>query len=213
MLRNLWWIAFILLQACAEPAFEFRGYDDHSNCTDVIDTELANGARYDGVFASEDPENPAQTVELSGTLFSENVRIDVTCTAGRVDSIQYVSQASDPVETGAIFAKFAAELEALFGAPTVIASDRARSLRYICHSPAPVLLEEWRLVAEGDEEGDDEVVEHEVYVAVVPGATECLRATAATRVAGVRRDGTTEAYRQPRPGATCFRIAPRTCTL
>ncbi|HUF74534.1 MAG TPA: hypothetical protein VMR74_16755 [Gammaproteobacteria bacterium] len=187
MLRNLWWIAALpALNACSEPAFEFRGYSDRSNCTGIIDAELANGARYDGVFASEDPENPAQTVELSATLFSENVRINVTCTAGRVDSIQYVSQASDPVETGAIFAKFAAELEALFGEPTAIASDRARSLRYFCHSPAPVLLEEWRLLAEGDEEGEDEVVEHEVYVAVVPGAAECLRANAATRVAGVR---------------------------
>lgn len=179
MPRNRWWIASLpALAACSEPAFEFRGYSDFSSCTGVIDIELANGGRYDGVFASEDPENPAQTVELSGTLFAENVRIDVTCTAGRVDSIQYVSPASDPIETGAIFARFAAELEALFGEPTVITSDSARSLRYLCHSPSPVLLEEWRLEAEGDEGGEDRAVEHEVYVAVVPRAAECLRPAA-----------------------------------
>lgn len=178
MLRNLWWIALLLaLQACSKPVFEFRGYTDLSSCTEVVDAELANGARYDGVFGSEDEANPAQTVELSGMLFSERVDIDVTCTSGRIDSIQYVSPASDPIETGAIFARFAAELEALFGAPTVITSENARSLRYLCQTPSPVLLEEWVLEPEGgpDEAAADETIWHEVYLAVVPQAAACLR--------------------------------------
>lgn len=177
MLRNLWWTALLLaLQACSEPVFEFRGYTDLSSCTEIIDAELANGARYDGVFGSEDPENPAQTVELSGMLFSERVNIDVTCTSGRIDSIQYVSPARDPIETGAVFARFAAELEALFGAPTVITSEEARSLRYLCHTPSPVLLEEWVIETEGGPgEAVDETTEHEVYLAVVPEAAACLR--------------------------------------
>lgn len=175
MLPNRWWIAALpALSACSEPAFEFRGYSDLSSCTAVIDAELANGAEYVGVYSSADPENTAQTVELSGTLFTERVDIEIACTARGVQSVQYVSTASDPIETGRIFAKFASELEALFGAPTAIATDQARSLRYLCHSPPPVLLEEWRLVSD-TEEAVDEFVEHEVYVAVVPGAAECLR--------------------------------------
>ena len=162
-----------MLSACAKPNFEFRAYTDLSTCTDVIDAELAGGARYNGVYASEDPADPAQTVELSGTLFSQSVDIEVICTAGRVDTITYLSAASDPIETGAIFASFADELEALFGAPTVIVSEQTRSLRYLCHSHSPVLLEEWRL-GPNQEADEAEIVEHEVYVSVVPSAAACI---------------------------------------
>lgn len=170
MVLRLSWIACVLmLQACAEPKFEFRGYTDLSSCTEVIDAELANGSRYQGVFDAEDSETPGSTIELSGELFSEDVRIDVTCTAGRITSIHYISQASDPRETGALWALFSQELGGLFGEPTEIFTDEGRSRRFLCHSPSPVLLEEWRLETE-----DDEDPAHEIYLAIVPEAAECL---------------------------------------
>lgn len=173
--NGIWTLPVLTLCACADPKFEFRGYTDRSGCTDVIDAELASGAGYEAVFDAEDPENPAQTIELSGTIFDEPVRIEVTCTAGRIDSIQYISARTDPRETGALFARFADELEARFGEPTVIVGDDARSLRFLCHSPSPVLLEEWRLGTEDSGEDDQEAV-HEVYLAVVPGAAACVDA-------------------------------------
>jgi hypothetical protein len=170
--NGVWILPLLMLSGCGEPRFEFRGYSDRSGCTGVIDAELANGSNYEAVFDA-DPENPAQTIELSGTIFEAPVRIDVTCTSGRIDTIQYVSRASDPQETGALFTRFSAELDSLFGEPTIITSDNARSLRYLCHSPSPVLLEEWRL--EPEEGGDEEEkAVHELYLAVVPDAAECL---------------------------------------
>lgn len=171
--NGVWVLPLLALSGCAEPKLEFRGYTDLSGCTDVIDAELANGSSYEGVFDAEDPENPAQTIELSGTIFDEPVRIDVTCTAGRIDSIHYLSRASDPLDTGAVFARFMTGLDAMFGQPDVVASDNARSLRYLCRNPSPVLLEEWRLEPDEGEQTGDEEPDHEVYIAVVPSAAEC----------------------------------------
>jgi hypothetical protein len=171
--NGVWILPLLALSGCGEPRFEFRGYSDRSSCTGIIDAELANGSSYEAVFDAEDPENPAQTIELSGTIFDEPVRIEVTCTSGRIDMIQYISRTSDARETGALFIRFSAELGTLFGEPSVITSDNARSLRYLCRGPSPVLLEEWRLEPAEDADEDDEPP-HELYIAVVPGAAECL---------------------------------------
>jgi hypothetical protein len=172
--KDVWILPLLALSGCAEPKLEFRGYTDLSGCTDIIDAELANGSSYEGVFDAEDPEDPAQTIELSGTIFDEPVRIDVTCTAGRIDSIHYLSRARDPRDTGAVFARFMAGLDAIFGQPDTVTSENARSLRYLCRNPSPVLLEEWRLEPDEEQEAEDEEPDHEVYIAVVPSATACL---------------------------------------
>jgi hypothetical protein len=139
----------LALVACAKPRVEFRGYSDLSGCTEVIDTELANGASFLGGFDSEDPENPGYITELSGEIFDERVRIEIHCDVrGFLSSVHYISAATDPEDTGALFFRFAGELEALFGEPTLIETDISRSLRFVCHSPSPVILDEWRLEAE-----------------------------------------------------------------
>lgn len=161
------------LQACAEPSFEFRGYSDLSSCGEIIDAELANGGTFQGGYASEDLENPGYVTELSGELFAEPVRIDVLCNIqGFISSIHYISRATDPMETGPIFRRFGDELAMQFGEPTVIVTEQGRSLRYVCQNPSPVLLDEWRLESEGDDEDQEPV--HEVYLAVMPRNTECL---------------------------------------
>ena len=160
----------VALQACSEPRFEFRGYSDLSSCTEIIDAELASGGTFQGGFESEDIENPGYVTELSGTLFSESVRIDIQCNPrGFISSIHYISAASDPMDTGAVWALFSSELETLFGEPTEILTEEGRSRRYICHNPSPALLDEWRL--EGEEE--DEVPLHEIYLAIDPRAAQC----------------------------------------
>lgn len=162
------------LGACTEPRFEFRGYSDLSGCQSVINAELENGATFRGGYESEDIENPGYVTELGGELFGAPVDIEVLCTpAGYVGSIHYYSEASDPEETGALWTLFSEELFLLFGEPTMLSTDVNRSLRFLCHSPSPILLDEWRLVDQQDG-ADDEAVEHELYLAVVPDSADCL---------------------------------------
>ncbi len=164
-------IPCVALSGCAEPQLEFRGYSDLSSCSEIIDAELANGSVFQGGAESADPENPGYITELLGTIYDERVRIDIHCDIrGFISSIHYLSLASDPADTSEVFFRFAEELLAQFGEPTQIVSDAGHSLRFLCHNPAPVLLDEWRL----EQETGDEEPQHEVYLAVVPGAVECL---------------------------------------
>jgi len=163
----------IALPGCAKPQFEFRGYSDLSSCTEIIDAELASGSRFQGGYESEDVENPGYVTELTGTIFSEPVRIDILCgPGGFIESIHYVAETTKPIETGAIWARFSEELQTLFGAPSEIFTDNGRTRRYVCHRPAPVFLDEWRLEPPADEEDPEE--QHEIYLAVSPRATDCL---------------------------------------
>ena len=164
-------IPCIALQGCAEPQLEFRGYSDLSSCTEIIDAELANGSVFQGGYESDDPENPGYITELLGTIYDERVRIEIDCDIrGFISSIHYLSLASDPEDTSEVFFRFADELLARFGEPTQIVTDSGHSLRFLCHNPAPVLLEEWRL----EQEAENEEPLHEVYLALRPGAVECL---------------------------------------
>ena len=167
-------VTCLALTGCAEPRFEFRGYSDLSSCPEIIDAELANGATFQGGYASEDVENPGYITELEGEIFEQRVRIDILCNPqGFIGSIHYISPVTDPRETGPIFRRFAAGLETLFGPPTEVTGEDSRSLRFLCHSPAPLLVDEWR-VAGGEEADEDEETIHEVYVAVMPRVAECL---------------------------------------
>jgi hypothetical protein len=172
---NRQWLMIVLLvalQGCAKPQFEFRGYSDLSSCTEIIDAELANGAAFRGGYPSEDIENPGYITELSGTIFSERVRIEILCSpSGFIDSIHYIAETTEPIETGAIWARFSAELATLFGTPTEIFADNGRTRRYLCHRPSPVFLDEWRLEPDADDEDPPE--EHEIYLSVSPRAIEC----------------------------------------
>lgn len=156
------------LVACSESRFEFRGYTELSSCRQVIDAELANGAEFEDAYDSTDPELPGHITELDGRLFDLPVRIDVTCSPrGKVTSVQYVALARDPDETATAFGLVAAELSQLFGEPRFTTTADSRTLSYGCEDPAPVRLEEWILTE----------VEHEVYLAVVPGLMSCLAAS------------------------------------
>jgi hypothetical protein len=172
---NRQWLMIALpvaLQGCAKPQFEFRGYSDLSSCTEIIDAELANGSAFRGGYPSEDIENPGYITELSGTIFSERVRIEILCSpSGFIDSIHYIAETTEPIETGAIWARFSAELATLFGTPTEIFADNGRTRRYLCHRPSPVFLDEWRLEPDADDEDPPE--EHEIYLSVSPRAIEC----------------------------------------
>jgi len=169
-------ISLIALGGCAKPKFEFRGYSDLSSCSEIIDAELAGGANFDGGYESSDLEDPGYITALRGRIFEEPVRIEVKCDfRGFISSIHYISEASDPEATRAVFLRFAAELVSEYGEPTQIVTDEGLSLRFLCHNPSPILLEEWRLMPENE---DDEPM-HEVYLAVIPLAADCLDAHAA----------------------------------
>lgn len=167
-------LALLFLQACAEPKFEFRGYTDLSSCQGVIDAELANGSNFEGGYRSDDIDYLGYVTELNGSIFSERVEIDVLCTPdGDIGSIHYFSSATDPEDTGRVWALFSSELQSLFGEPTELFSEQSRSRRFLCRNPSPILIDEWRLEVEEDAP-DDEEPDHEIYIAVVPSAAECL---------------------------------------
>lgn len=164
-------IAVISVAACSEPKFAFRGYTERSSCEEVINLELAGGAEFEGAYDSDEPERPGQIAELSGMLFSETVRIDVLCTpAGFVQYVRYVSPAYDPMETGPVFRRLAAELDVLLGTPVERLNESMRGRYYLCTPPSPVALEEWKLPLEAGQTEE----EHEVYLTVVPWDIECL---------------------------------------
>jgi len=162
------------LAGCTESRFEFRGWSDLSSCREVIDTELANGAEFESAYDSTDPESPGHITELDGRLFDIPVRIDISCTTrGRIAAVQYIARVSQPEDTAQALELIATELAPLFGDPWVSTTPDSRTLSYGCEEPAPVRLEEWRVTA-GE---DDDEVEHELYLAVVPGLMSCLGAS------------------------------------
>lgn len=164
----------LLLAACSEPAFYFRGYNSGSPCSSIIDTELALGAEYVGALESRDPERPGFVTELAGELFEEPVRIEIRCERGnKTASVHYIATEHDPEAVGELYAKFSSQLDAQFGASLEEFSEFSRSRYYFCRQPAPVFIQEWALLGE-EEEVDFEEREHELYLAIVPEAAVCI---------------------------------------
>jgi hypothetical protein len=169
-------IPVLALQACSEPAFYFRSFHSDSPCNSVIDSEIGIGSVYFGAYESRDPERPGFVTELDGELFDEPVQIEVRCgRRNHTESVHYIATVSDAKATGALYAKFTAELEARYGPPQERQTNLRRTQYFLCDAPAPVFIEEWALIDEDDEANEDpEDQPHELYVAVVPDAARCL---------------------------------------
>lgn len=158
--------AALLATACAEPGIEFRGFTELSSCRQTIDAELANGAVFEDVYDAEDPESTDVITELSGEIFETEVQIAIACSPrNELRYVHYISLAEEPVETGQVYARFAAGLDALFGTPTEVNGPTDRRVYFLCDEPSPVLVEEYLI--------EEEV--HEVYLAFIPGNAGCLR--------------------------------------
>lgn len=157
--------AALLLAGCAKPRIEFRGFTELSSCRQTIDAELAGGSVFEDVYDSEDPESTDVITELSGEIFETEVQIAIACSPrNELSYVNYIALAEEPAETGQVYARFAAELAALFGAPTEVNGLTDRRMHFLCDEPSPVLVEEYLV--------EDEV--HEVYLAFIPGNAGCL---------------------------------------
>lgn len=167
MLRHCVWLwSAVYLTGCEQPVFEFRGYNDLSNCRQVIDAELANGAEFIDAYDSLDPQSPNVITELAGDAFERNVQIAVAChPRGSVSYVQYMSLEEDPEETSLEYVRFAIGLEQTLGEPWEYSTDNSRSRLFVCDRDPPVYLEEYRL--------EEEL--HEVYFTVVPKAASCIK--------------------------------------
>jgi len=89
--------------------------------------------------------------------------------------VHYIATVSDAKATGALYAKFSAELEAYYGPPQERETILRRTQYFLCDPPAPVFIEEWALIDEDTEaDADPEEQPHDLYVAVVPDAARCL---------------------------------------
>jgi hypothetical protein len=168
-------VTAFVLAGCEEPRFEFRGYSDRSNCRKVIDAELDSGSILSEIYDSPDPESTDVITELMAEIHDREVAIEVACRPqGQVSWVHYVALAQDPVVTGEIYARYAAELQTLLGTPTGQVTEDSRSLHYLCREDAPIVLEEYRLEPEVFADGSLGAERHEVYLAVIPAKAACL---------------------------------------
>ena len=150
------------LQACSEPAFVFRDYSSRSDCQHVIDTELNGGATFDAAYDLRADDRVK--IELSGTIFSKPVLIDVICARnGFVASIHYVKPDSDIAASSQVFEHFSEQLETVYGPPRELGSSEGRSRTYLCGDPATVMLSQYQLTA----------TDYEVSLLIVPHRTDC----------------------------------------
>lgn len=157
-------LAVLLLFACAEPQFGFRGYTELSNCRNVIDAELATGAAFRDVLDEELPNGDGVVTELGGELYGVPVSIFVSCyDNGDVSAVDYIAEASDGATSAAFYDRLSQELSAIFPAPKESSTQESRSRTYHCGDPATVILRE---ALHGD-------MDYEVSLLVVPRPGEC----------------------------------------
>jgi hypothetical protein len=165
----------VLVCACDEPRFEFRGYSDISNCRQVIDAELANGSFLMDIFDAPDPESTDVITELMTEIYGREIAIEVACQPqGEVSWVHYVATEQEPRETDEIYERYGTELESLLGAPTEHATGDSRSLHFLCSKEAPIVLEEYRREPELLADGTTGAERHEVYLAVIPSNSGCI---------------------------------------
>lgn len=157
-------VAAILLGACAEPHFGFRGYTELSDCRNVIDAELATGAGFQDAVDEDLPNGEGVVTELRGGLFDVPVSIFVSCYDNSdVSSVDYIAEAADGATSAAFYDALARELDAIFPTPTQSSTLDSRSRTYHCGDPATVILRE---ALHGD-------MDYEVSLLVVPLPGEC----------------------------------------
>jgi hypothetical protein len=155
----------LLLAGCAEPAFNFRGYTELSDCRAVLDAELAAGGRFQEAVDTETALGEGVVTQLAGELFTVPTQIFVSCYRnGAVSSIEYLSEVDVSEQSAAWFDHMARELDAIFGfEPQQIDTGESRSRVYNCGDPVSVVLREAR-------HGD---MDFEVSLAVTPGSATC----------------------------------------
>jgi hypothetical protein len=163
-MKRLWPIAALLLAACAEPQFGFRGYTELSDCRNVSDAELATGASFRDVVDEDLPNGEGFVTELRGNLYSVPVSIFISCYDNNdVSSVDYIAEASDGATSAAMYDRLSQELGAIFPTPRESSTLESRSRTYHCGDPATVILRE---AIHGD-------MDYEVSLLVVPRPGEC----------------------------------------
>ena len=165
MQKVFWPLGALLLTACAEPQFTFRGYTELSDCRSVLDAELEGGAKFQEAADEETLLGEGVVTQLTGNLFTVPVRIFVSCYRnGAVSSVDYIAESTVPDESAAWFEHVARELDAIFGGqPRQINTEDSRSRVYHCGDPVSVVLREAR-------HGD---MDFETSLAVTPGSASC----------------------------------------
>lgn len=165
----------VLVCACEQPRFEFRGYSDVSNCRQIIDAELANGSFLTDIFDAPDPESTDVITELVTEIYGREIAIEIACQPqGEVSWVHYVATEQEPRATDEIYARYGTELENLLGPPTEHSTADSRSLHYLCSEEAPIVLEEYRLEPEVLADGATGAERHEIYLAVIPSNSHCI---------------------------------------
>lgn len=163
-MKHLWPVGFLLITACSEPRFGFRGFTDLSDCRSVIDSELLAGAEFVNAFDTELPAGEGVVTELAGELSGMPVDILVSCyRGGQVGSVDYIADAGEPEQSARFFMQLATELDTAFGTPFETLTPDSRRWTFVCGDPATVVLREARLAD----------MDYEVSLLVIPYPSEC----------------------------------------
>jgi hypothetical protein len=143
---SLWVVTLMALQACSEPTFHFRGYSDRSSCRAVIDSELAAGAEFKGAFDEALPDGAGLVTELTGSILSQPVEIDVACYLhGSVSYVDYVSRSDEQDASTRAYETFSKELDDVFGEADEERFADRRGKTYLCDESAQVTLRQTRI--------------------------------------------------------------------
>ena len=126
-------IASIFLSAAATSpgVYEFRNYTSSSSCTEVQDTELANGGVLIGSEVNSD--NGHVRVDIDANVYGYKTRIRLHCLPDEIpNTIGYTSEYEPGIELEDIFRKFYAASEEAFGVAEVTEDRLGKAATFLC---------------------------------------------------------------------------------
>ena len=159
-------LLLLLLNACGDPGFAFRGYGDGSTCADVIDAEENLGAKYES-HRTEDLGNLGlvNVTRMNTRLFNVAMIVDIGCREdGEVLGIWYMAEPTSFDRQTALYDFLSRHLRKAFGDPRGGQSSFGRTSEFRCDDNGILIL------SDGIEDWEDREYEVAIYVEVGPRA-------------------------------------------
>ena len=139
-MKHLAVVSVLLLGACSDDEFEFRGYSNSASCNEVIAAEKVYGT-VTGTRIEEVPRlGRTEITELSGGLFDRPATVSVACFSSGVVNVSYVL--ADLPGAAPAFDALSVELTKLFGPWSEKQGTKGRIRTFLCGNPATVRLVE-----------------------------------------------------------------------
>lgn len=124
------------------PIFEFRGYDEYSNCSEIVSAEERIGSRITRVEITDGPVTPdihitAMTVEVYGVEMEAEIRCRLN---GDLFQAVYWVNGDDEGALRAKFQTISAGLSQIYGQPKEVEHGGGDSHTFVCNDLAELYL-------------------------------------------------------------------------